>query len=88
VADSCEHSNIYLFTYIFICILFNGNVSILDDIASNYVVMRKKFERMWKEAVVAYLEVLSMHLPGGTKESTKPIRQDNRCCSRDSNQGL
>jgi hypothetical protein len=27
------------------------------------------FGRMWREAVMAYFEVLYQHLPGGTKKS-------------------
>jgi hypothetical protein len=28
-----------------------------------------ELERMWKEAVVAYFKVLSLHFPGGNEEN-------------------
>jgi hypothetical protein len=31
---------------------------------------------MWKEAVLALLEVLSPNLPGGTQKTTKDLNQD------------
>jgi hypothetical protein len=31
--------------------------------------MNNKFERLWKEAVLAYLRALSQHLPGRSEEN-------------------
>jgi hypothetical protein len=39
---------------------------------------------MMKEAVVAYFEILTRRLPGGTEEVTKSFSQDSRCPRRDS----
>lgn len=40
--------------------------------------MKNEFERMWKKAVVPYLEVLSRRFPGGTeKNNDEP--QDSWC---------
>jgi hypothetical protein len=33
--------------------------------------MNNELERIWKEAVMSYLKVLSDHLPGGTEETHK-----------------
>jgi hypothetical protein len=33
--------------------------------------LNNELERMWKEAVISKFKVLSLHLPGGTKENHK-----------------
>jgi hypothetical protein len=42
---------------------------------------------MWKEAVAAYFEVLSLHSRAGTEENHK-VFQNIRYFRRDSNRGL
>jgi hypothetical protein len=40
--------------------------------------MNNEFEWMWKEVVMAKVEVVSWHLPGGTEEIHKsPVRIDS-----------
>jgi hypothetical protein len=40
--------------------------------------MNNHLERIWKEVVMAYLKVLSWHLPGGTEENhEKCVRMAN-----------
>jgi hypothetical protein len=40
-----------------------------DYIRSNhYIVVNNELERMWKEAAMAYLKILTRHLPGLTEE--------------------
>jgi hypothetical protein len=40
---------------------------------------------MWKEAAVAYIKILSRHLPAGTEEIYEKLCDDSRYLSRDSN---
>jgi hypothetical protein len=54
---------------------------IINHIASNIRVSVNEFKRMWKEAVVAYFEVLSLYLYVWTKktmktQSTEPMDQE------------
>jgi hypothetical protein len=46
-----------------------------------------ELERMWKEAVVAFLKVLSRHLPGGTEENDENLSQNCRSPGRDLSPG-
>jgi hypothetical protein len=47
--------------------------------------MHDKLERMWNELIMVYIKVLSQHLPGGTRKTTKILNQDSRCPGQDSN---
>jgi hypothetical protein len=46
------------------------------------MIVNGKFERMWKEAVVAYVKVLSQHFRGGSEENHERS-VDNLCQSHD-----
>jgi hypothetical protein len=64
-------SSIYLFIYLreFIYMLSSYDVvSSSCYVASNGGIITE-LERVWKEAVVAYYEVLSRHLPRETEEN-------------------
>jgi hypothetical protein len=52
--------------YLFICSLFNDDFTRLTYIASNERVI---MERIWKEAVTAYFNLLSLNSPRGTEEN-------------------
>jgi hypothetical protein len=40
------------------------------------LLINNELERVWKEAVLALLQVLPQHLPGGTDKTTKTLIQD------------
>jgi hypothetical protein len=40
--------------------------------------MNDKLDKPWREAVVAYFNVLSHHLPEGLKKPTTALNDDNR----------
>jgi hypothetical protein len=72
----------------FIDSLFNDAFSGADNIASNKrMIANNELERMWKEAVVAYLR----HCPGicleRLRKTTKTFSQDRRFPGRDLNPG-
>jgi hypothetical protein len=50
---------------------------------SNNRIINNKSGRIWKKDVVAYPRI--MCFPGGTKESTKVLNQDNLSMGRDFN---
>jgi hypothetical protein len=37
--------------------------------------VNNKFKRVWKKEIVAYFEILSQNLPGGTDENDENISQ-------------
>jgi hypothetical protein len=47
--------------------------------------MNDELERIWKEAVVAWFKLLSLHLPGGTEEHNANSCHDSRSPGRDLN---
>jgi hypothetical protein len=66
-----------LFVLVFITYLFNDTVHSWDYIALNdRMIMNIDLERMWKEAVVAWFEVLCRHLPGGTEENHQNFQSE------------
>jgi hypothetical protein len=50
--------------------------------------MNYELERMWKEEAVAWIRVLSQHLPGGNEKTTKILSQDSQSMGQDLNAGL
>jgi hypothetical protein len=55
-----------------ICCIFNDTRTNADYIGSNdWVIVNNAFEWLWKEAVVAYLNILSSHLPGQAEENNE-----------------
>lgn len=49
--------------------------------------MNTEMGRIWKEAVLAFFEVLSHQLPGGTEESMKTVSQVRLFAVRNLNPG-
>lgn len=49
--------------------------------------MNGEFERIWKEVVVAYIQILSQHLPGGNGVTAESLSQDRQCPCRGLNGG-
>jgi hypothetical protein len=65
---------------IFICSLFNKSVSNSYYIASNdWMIVNNKLEGTWKEAIVAWFEVLSWHLLGWAEENYTILCQNSWC---------
>jgi hypothetical protein len=50
--------------------------------------MNVEVERVWKEAAIAIVKVLSRHLPGDTDENHENSSQDSRSLGRDMNEDL
>jgi hypothetical protein len=42
------------------------------------MIMNEELERMWKEAMVAYLKILTQHLPGGSEENNNNKKKPQR----------
>jgi hypothetical protein len=51
------------------------------------LLMPNELERIWKEAVVAYIQLLPRHLPGGTGENHENLSNNSRSPVRDFNPG-
>jgi hypothetical protein len=49
--------------------------------------MNNELERIWKETVAVCFNVLSLHFPGGTKETHENLRQVSRSPGRYFNPG-
>jgi hypothetical protein len=52
--------------------------------SKGWVIVNNKFERIWKEAVVAYFKVKSRNFSGGTQENHDKTSQDILYLDRDS----
>jgi hypothetical protein len=68
---------------LFIYGLFYGTVSNLHYVASNdWMIVNNEFKSIWKEAVMAQLNVLSWYLISKLKKTTNIISQDSWCPSQ------
>jgi hypothetical protein len=50
--------------------------------------MNNKYERVWKNVIVAQFNVLFRHLPAELRETTQILSQDSRSPGRDMNPGF
>ena len=55
--------------FLFIYSLFNEAVNKSDASNGKLISVDNELERMWKEDVIAYREILFQHLPGETEEN-------------------
>jgi hypothetical protein len=58
--------------YLFVYVLFNEIASSSDIIILNARWENIELERMWKETVITYFDILSWRLPAGAVENHRP----------------
>ena len=70
---------IYLFIYLFICTLFNDDVTNSDSMTSNYwMIAYSVFKCMWKEPAVAQLKLIFRYFSGRTEKTTSVLSKHSK----------